>query len=92
MLLRLESIRWSRNLGQLIAVECLHDLPQSLMAVILMVPHILVVLHLSFIVKRQGYETVDGLREFRYFWGVLLLHLETKLFGLRENYLSLQRL
>ena len=49
------------------------------MAVVLIVPHVLVVYNLAFPIQRQRHQTVDRLRKMCYARSVLLLHLEDEL-------------
>ena len=49
------------------------------MAVILVIPHVLVVFHLPFLIECQRHEAVDRFFEMGYPWGVLLLHFENEL-------------
>lgn len=79
--------RWSRNLRQMIPIERLHNLPQSLMTIILLIPHILMVFYFPLLIQRQCHKAVDRLREVHHAWRVFLLHLEGKLgVGIGDNF------
>ena len=70
---------WPRDLRQVIPVQGFHNLSQAFMAVILLVPHILVVFHLPFRVQSQRNEAVNRLCEIDYSGCILLLHFEYEL-------------
>lgn len=69
-------------LGKIIAVQRLHDFTQTLMRVILLVPHILVILDLSLFIKSQGDERIGSFCEMKELWCVCLLKLEDDAIGL----------
>lgn len=67
----------------MIPIELFHDLAETLVAVVLFVPHILVVLDFPIPVKSQCNQTIDLLRNGHWLWCVLLLQLEDDLIWLR---------
>ena len=64
------------NFGQMIPVQRLHHFPQPLMAIILLIPHILMILHLPLFIQRQTHKTVYRFGEMRDARGVFLFHFE----------------
>ena len=48
---------------QMISIQRFHQLPHSFMAIILLVPHILVISHFSLLIKGECHEAVDGFGE-----------------------------
>lgn len=71
----------SRDLCQMIPVQRLHYLPQPLMAVIFVVPHILVILNSLVLVQSQAHEAIDWFGKVQQAWGVFLPQLEDELGG-----------
>ena len=51
------------------------------MAIILVVPHILVIFHLFVLIERQRHETIDGFGEVHDARGVFLFHFEDDFVG-----------
>jgi len=49
------------------------------MAVVLLIPHILMILHFALLVECQGHQAIHRLRKVHYTRSVLLLHLECNL-------------
>ena len=79
--------RWSRNLRQMIHNKRLHNLPQSLMTIILLIPRILMVFYPPLLVQRQCHKAADRLHEVHHAWRLFLLHLEGKLgVGVGDNF------
>ena len=65
----------------MISVQRLQYLPQPLMAIVLLVPHILVILDFSVLIQRQRDEAVDGFARVQHTRGVFLLLLVDDLRG-----------
>ena len=77
-LLPLQTLLWPCNRRQLIPIQRLHQLPQPFVAIILLIPHVLVIFHLPLPVECEGDEAVDGFGEGGGcgFGGVVLAELE----------------
>lgn len=70
----------------MIPIQRLHDLAQSLMTVVLLIPHILVIFHFPLLIEGQCDKAVDRLRVMKESWRVFLFHLERELgVGIRDN-------
>jgi hypothetical protein len=64
------------HFGQMIAIQSLHNLAQTFMRIVLLIPHVLVVLDLALIIQRQGNKTVYRLGVVYESGCVFLLQLE----------------
>jgi hypothetical protein len=60
----------------MIAIQCLHNLTQTFMRIILFIPHILVILDLALIIQSQCNKTVNRLGKMDDSGCVFLLELE----------------
>ena len=71
----LQPLGRSGDLGQMIAIQRLQQLAQALMAIILLIPHVLMIPHLALLVQRERDERVHRLRHSQHPWRVFLLLL-----------------
>lgn len=70
----------------MIPIQSLHNLAQTLMTVVLLIPHVLMIFHLLLLIERQRHKTVDRFREMHESWCVFLFHLERNLrVGVGDN-------
>lgn len=70
----------------MIPIQSLHNLAQSSMAVVLLIPHVLMIFHLTMLIERQCDKAIDRFREMHESWCVFLLHLERNLrVGVGDN-------
>jgi hypothetical protein len=60
----------------MIAIQCLHNLAQTFMRIILLIPHIFVILDLALIIQSQSNKTVHRLGKMDDSRCILLLELE----------------
>lgn len=71
----------------MIPIQRFHDLAQSLMTVVLLIPHVLVIFHFPLLIEGQGDKAVNRLRVMHESWCVFLFHLECELrIGIGDNF------
>lgn len=70
---------WPRHLGQMIAVQSLHRLSQPFMAIVLLIPHVLVIHNLPILIQREAHEAIHNLANRHQLWVIFLLELEDEL-------------
>lgn len=76
----------------MVTVQRLHNLAQTLVRVVVVIPHVLVVLDLALVIQRQGDQAVHGLREVNDSGCVFLLKLEDDAIGFRLDDFGLEGL
>jgi hypothetical protein len=76
----------------MIAVQSLHNLAQTFMRIVLLIPHILMILDLALIVQRQCDKTVHRLGKVKESGCVFLLQLEDDAVLLRVDDFGLEGL